>query len=126
MRVRLSKGKLYYYDPVSNVTLSYPTKIEAEVAADADTTQLRYAIKTKRILEVGVKKKESESSKVEDKQTVAETPEMDDSATEVPEEESSVEDTNPKPKPKPKRRGRPRKKKTDSEKDTASQEEGEK
>jgi hypothetical protein len=53
-RVRLAPGKLGFYCPKTNLHLHYPQKIEGEVPANADLTNIKRAVKSGRLLEVPV------------------------------------------------------------------------
>lgn len=51
-RVRLAPGKLGFYCPKTNLHLYYPQKIEGEVSASADLTNIKRAVKSGRLIEV--------------------------------------------------------------------------
>ncbi len=109
MKVRLAEGKLYYYDPVSSVGLSYPNNMQADVDETAvNVANLRYAIRTKMLIEVMPKPK-----RVEAKEEVVKTEPVEEVVEALPQEEVAEEllqeETVEEP-PAPKTRGRRKKK----------------
>ena len=122
MKLRLAPGKLFYFDPVSKFSLSYPNRIEGNIDENEfSVANLKYAVKTGALVEIKPKAKPKKNVKEvelppvkeetkekpvkkEVKKPKEETKEVASETKEPEQNDKKVEE-----KPAPKRRGRKKK-----------------
>lgn len=85
-RVRLAPGKLGFYCPRTNLHLYYPQKIEGEVPANADLTNIKRAVKSGRLLEVPAPVSVKQTAEVQEIPPAEEDGQAEEQAAERPED----------------------------------------